>query len=161
IGRTVSFCVDGSRRFRAPTSLGSMRFEGCSIVILKQDLANRTALLTQMVSQAKLFHNLGGHRVAEFEEKLEQDIWRFFVTLPAPNVLLCATNQAFLTEVLIRMRNKAATRALLETLPEWKHVNKGAKFWALRHYDKDQAQHDPTSPLSGRELAANWPDTEA
>jgi len=161
IGCTVSLCVEGSRRFRPPTSLGGMRFEGCSITILKQDFTERTTLLNQMASHAKRFHNLEGHRVAEFEEKLEEDIWKVFVAMPAPTVLLCATDQAFLTEVLSRMHQKALNRALPEALFEWRHVNTSAKFWSLRHYDKAQAQYDPTSPLSGHQLAANWPDTGA
>jgi len=161
IGRTVSFCVEGSRRFRPPSSLGGMRFEGCSIVMLEQDLAERTALLNQMVSQAKVFHNLEGHRVAEFEEKLEQDTWKFLVAMPAPNVLLCATNQEFLAEVLNRITRRGARRALPETLPEWKHINTEARFWAVRHYDVSNAKNDPSSPLSGEQAAANWPDTQA
>jgi hypothetical protein len=40
-------------------------------------------------------------------------------------------------------------------------VNTSANFWSLRHYDGAQAQYDPSSPLSGRQAAANWPDTEA
>lgn len=161
IGRTVSFCVEGSRRFRAPKSLGVMRFEGCSIVVLEQDLPERTALLNQMASQAKVFHNLGGHRVAEFEEKLEEDTWKFLLAMPAPNVLLCATNQGFLADVLNRMTHRGARRALPETLPEWKHINTDAQLWAVRHYDADEAKNDPSSPLSGEEAPANWPDTQA
>ena len=161
IGCTVSLCVEGSRRFRPPTGFGGMRFEGCSITILKQDFTERTTLLNQMARQAKRFHNLEGHRVVEFEEKLEEDIWKFFVAMPAPTVLLSATDQAFLTEVMSRMHKKALNRALPEALFEWKHVNTSAKFWSLRHYDKTQAQDDPTSPLSGSQEAANWPDTEA
>jgi hypothetical protein len=161
VGHTVSLCVEGGRRFRAPTSLGGMRFEGCDIIILQQDFAERTALLNRMASQAKVFHNLEGQRVAEFEERLEQDIWKVFVAMPAPNILLLATNRDFLSQVLSRMYQRASIRALPETLPEWKHVNTGAKFWALRHYDKAQAQYDPSSPLSGQQAAAICSDAEA
>jgi hypothetical protein len=161
IGRAVSLCVEGSRRFRPPKHLGGTQFEGCSIIVLKQDFAERTALLNEMALQAKLFHNLVGHRVAEFEEKLEDDIWKLFIAMPAPNVLLCATNQGFLTDVLTRMRQKAVNRALPEGLLEWKHVNTTAKFWWLRHYDKAEAQYDPSSPLTGRQSGTSWPDTGA
>ena len=161
IGRTVSFCVEGSRRFRAPTSLGGMRFEGCSIIVLEQDLPERTALLNQMASQAKAFHNIAGHRVAEFEERLEEDTWKFLFAMPAPNVLLCATNQEFLADVLNRMTHRGARRVLPETLREWKHINTEAQFWAVRHYNADEAMKDPSSPLSGQQIGANWPDTQA
>jgi hypothetical protein len=161
IGRTVSFCVEGSRRFRPPSRLGGMRFEGCSIVMLEQDLAERTALLNQMASQGKVFHNLEGHRVVEFEEKLEDDTWKLLVAMPAPNILLCATNQEFLAQVLNRMTHREAKRALPEALPEWKHINTEARFWAVRHYDASDAKNDPSSPLSGEQAAASWPDTQA
>lgn len=160
MGRTVAFSVEGSRRFRAPTSLGGMRFEGCSIVVLEQDLPERTALLNQMASQAKVFHNIAGHRIAEFERRLEEDTWTVLFAMPAPNILLCATNQEFLTQVLNRMTHRGARRALPETLPEWKHINTDAQFWALRHYDAREAKNDPSSPLSGEQVPASWPDTE-
>jgi hypothetical protein len=114
-----------------------------------------------MASQAKGFHNLEGHRIAEFEEKLEDDTWKFLVSMPAPNVLLCATSQEFLAQVLNRIAHRGAKRALPETLPEWKHINTEARFWAVRHYAASDAKSDPTSPLSGKRLAANWPDAQA
>jgi hypothetical protein len=45
-------------------------------------------------------------------------------------------------------------------LPEWKYVNKQARFWGLRHYDKRQKTEDPSSPFGGRK-SANIPDEEA
>jgi hypothetical protein len=47
------------------------------------------------------------------------------------------------------------------TLPEWKHINTSARIWALRHFRKDQALLDPTSPLSGDRRMANLPDKDA
>jgi hypothetical protein len=59
------------------------------------------------------------------------------------------------------MHQRGQTRALPDSLPEWKHVDTRARFWAVRHYDRGDAQNDPSSPLSGEQLEANWPDTEA
>jgi hypothetical protein len=59
------------------------------------------------------------------------------------------------------MHQHGQKRALPEDLPEWKHVNTAAKFWAVRHYDKDDAQNDPSSPLRGEQKGANWPDKQA
>ena len=47
------------------------------------------------------------------------------------------------------MNGKGEERALRETLPEWKHVNAHASFWAVRHYDKKNAAMDPTLPAGG------------
>jgi hypothetical protein len=74
---------------------------------------------------------------------------------------LIATDRDYLADVLNRMGRRANTRALPEELPEWKQVDTSAQFWAVRHYDKDGAKTDPTSPLSGLELAANNPDKQA
>jgi len=114
-----------------------------------------------MSSKAKEVHRIRGQQVTMFEEKLEQDLWRIFIAIPEPNVLLLSTNQDYLAQVLNRMHQKAQKRALPESLPEWGYVNTAAKFWAVRHYDKAEAQSDPSSPLSGRQAAANWIDTQA
>lgn len=162
VGRTVLFGVEGSRKFRPPSNLGQMLYEGCDIVVLEQGLgAARDTLLSQMASQAKKVETIAGQKVMLFEEEREADIWTVFVCLPRPNVLLCATNRDFLTQVLNRMHQRGKARALPENLPEWKQVNTRARFWAVRHYDKADASEDPSSPLSGELNAANWPDTKA
>jgi hypothetical protein len=101
-----------------------------------------------------------GQKVAVFEEPSERDILTTFVTFPQEGVVLVATNERFLQEMLLRIQGTAGERALPDTLPEWKYVNKQAQFWGLRHYDKRQAKEDPTSPFAGRK-AANIPDDKA
>lgn len=162
IGRTVLFSMEGSRKFRAPTDLGEMLYEGCDVIVFQQGLGSvRDTLFKQMQNYGKLIPEIAGQQIIMFEEKLEADIWKIYVAMPEPNVLLCATDQDFLSEVLKRMQQKGQRRALPEELPEWKYVNTGAKFWSVRHYDKDDAQSDPSSPLNGEQRAANWPDTQA
>jgi hypothetical protein len=101
-----------------------------------------------------------GQKVAVFEEPSEQDVWTIFITFPQKGVVLVATNKRFLQEMLARIRGAAGEKALPDTLPEWKYVNKQAQFWGLRHFDKRQAREDPTSPFGGRK-SANIPDDEA
>ena len=162
VGRSVSFCIQGGRRFRPPKQLGGMLYEGCDIVILQDGLGSpRDLLIRQLRLHARQAQSIAGEQVMEFEERLESDFWKFFVALPAPNVLLCATNRDYLTQVLNRMHQRGQKRALPEDLPEWKHVNTAAKFWAVRHYDNEGAQSDPSSPLSGVLKGANWPDKQA
>jgi hypothetical protein len=74
--------------------------------------------------------------------------------------LISATNQAFLEETLKRIGKKPDRRALPTDLPEWKHVDVNARAWAVRHYRKESAENDPSSPL-GPEAAANVRDTHA
>jgi len=162
LGRNVSLCVEGSRRFRPPKQLGQMLYEGCDINIFQEGLGPaRASLIAQLKSKANKVLSVAGAQVMVFEKRFENDTWTILVAMPTPTVLLCATNLAYLTQVLNRMHQKGNKRALPDELPEWKYVNTTARFWALRHYDKNDAPNDPSSPLSGELLDANWPDKQA
>jgi len=50
--------------------------------------------------------------------------------------------EGYLREVLARINGKQSPRALPANLPEWKHVNIHAEFWAVRHYQKTGAEQD-------------------
>lgn len=162
VGRTVKFCVEGSRKFREPTSLGGMRYEGCDITVFESGVVpSRSARINEMTPRANRIQTIAGQRVMMFEEKLEDDVWKIYVAFPASNVLLCATDENFLTQVLNRMQHKEDKRALPEDLPEWKQVNTDARFWAVRHYDRTDTLRDPSTPVSGNPRPASWADTQA
>ena len=59
------------------------------------------------------------------------------------------------------MNHRETRRALPDELPEWRQVDTHAKFWSVRHYDPADAVRDPSSPLAGKQRAANWPDAQA
>ena len=161
VGQKVLCAVEGSRRFTSPRNLGMMPYQGAHI--LQFDLGADGALQKAFrVSQEKAEKNieLAGERVAVFTEKLESDMWSFFVSQPQPGVLICATNQVFLEETLKRIGRKPDRRALPADLPEWKHVDINARVWAIRHYRKESAENDPSSPL-GPYAGANVPDPDA
>jgi hypothetical protein len=160
-GKKVLFALEGSRHFRAPAGLGEMPFEGCALAIFKEDLGDRRdAFLKEATKSAVRIEEIEGEKVAEFEERMENDTWTILVTFPQDGVVLAATNKRFLQEMLARMRGMPRERALPDTLTEWKYVDQQARFWGLRHYDKLQAKEDSTSPFGGRK-AANIPDDEA
>ena len=52
-----------------------------------------------------------GQRVAIFEEPSEQDIWKSYIAFPQKGVVLAATNEQFLREILSRMRSPERERA--------------------------------------------------
>ena len=161
VGQKVLCAIEGSRRFTAPRNLGSMPYQG--VHILQFDLAADGALRKAFrLCQEKAEKNieLAGERVAVFTEKLESDMWSFFVSQTQPGVLICATNQAFLEETLNRIGRKPDRRALPADLPEWKHVDINARVWAIRHYRKESAENDPSSPHRPK-AAANVPDPDA
>jgi hypothetical protein len=62
--------------------------------------------------------------------------------------LLCATNEQFLRQTLQRIDSGAPRQALSDSLPEWQYVDRQAQTWAIRRYRREDAEDDPSSPLS-------------
>jgi hypothetical protein len=110
---------------------------------------------------AKEVLKIGEFKVSVFEEKLEEDIWKFYLVSPKEDTFLLATDLSFITEVLSRMKVKQKIRALPESLREWKYVDTTAQYWAIRHYDINNADNDPTSPLAEELASANALDEHA
>lgn len=131
------------------------------MVIFADDIsALAKSFINETSSAALKTEQIEGQAVAVFQEKLEEDTWTAFVVFPRPNTAVVATDEGYLREVLARMHGQAGQRALPNNLPEWKAVPVGAKYWALRHYDKADAAMDPTSPFGGKKTA-NRPDEKA
>jgi hypothetical protein len=148
-GQKVLCVVEGSRRFTRPGEFGLMPYEGCHIVMFDPD-ADDTLKKAFRAGEEKADKKieLADVRVAIFTEKQNCDTWSFFVCRPRPGILICATNQEYLEETLKRIDKPHARRALPSDLPEWKHVDVKARVWAIRHYRKDFAKEDPSSPLN-------------
>jgi hypothetical protein len=160
-GKKVLFAIEGSRHFRPPTGLGELPFEGCAVAVFQDDLEDRRdVFMKDAGGVAVAIEDIEGQRVAEFEEQEEQDRWTLFITFPEKNVVWVSTNRKFLQEMLVRKRTTQRQIALPDSLPEWMYVDKTAKFWGLRHYDKLQSNYDPTSPFGGKK-SANFPDEGA
>jgi hypothetical protein len=58
------------------------------------------------------------------------------------------------------MRGPVGARALPETLREWNYVNTRVPAWGVRHYRRDGAENDPSSPFL-EQATANIPDKGA
>jgi hypothetical protein len=148
-GKPMVAAIEGSRDFQAPTGLGGMRYQGGVIAVFAGDItASADGFLRDSASIMMRKQQLEGHEVAVFQEKSEEDILTTYVAFPKPNIAVVATNEDYLREILARMNGKQGERALPATLPEWKHVNPRAEFWAVRHYQKTGAERDPTSPFN-------------
>lgn len=160
-GKTVSVAIEGSRRFRAPRALGLMRYEGCLVIVFSPTVSlDGAAFMRAAANSAVRFEEHNGTRIAVFEEKSEDDTWNTFVGFPRSNVAVVATNLDYLVGLLDRMRGTPGTRALPPSLSEWKHVDTKASVWGVRHYQKQGAELDPSSPLLSQN-AANVPDANA
>jgi hypothetical protein len=149
IRRKTTLVLDGSRRFRAPHGFGPMPFEGCEICVVEESAAPALTAGMEAIRKARKTMTLSGRQVAVFSEKIEQDTWTFYVAQPRPNVYLWATHEGYLGTVLSRVQKQPSTRAMPRDLPEWKYVDMTGPIWAVRHYSKDHARKDPSSPLRG------------
>lgn len=160
-GKRVTLAIEGARRFRPPSALGLMRYEGCLIMVFGPAVSlDGVAFMRAATKSATRFEESGRTRIAVFEEQSENDTWTTFVGFPRTNVAVVATNRDYLRTLLDRMRAAPGTRALPQDLAEWKHVDTNAPVWGVRHYQKQGAELDPSSPLQGQN-AANIPDTNA
>jgi len=160
-GKTLSLAIEGSRRFRPPLNLGLMRYEGCLIMVFAAGVSlDEAAFMKAAADSAVRLEEDSRTRIAVFEEQSENDTWTTFVGFPRSNVAVVATNLDYLVALLDRMREARGTRALPRDLSEWKHLETNAPVWGLRHYQKQGAELDPSSPLQGQN-AANIPDTNA
>ena len=154
IGKTVSLAIEGSRRFRPPRALGLMRYEGCLIMVFIPTVSlDGAAFMRSAANSAVRLEERNGTRVAVFEEKSEGDTWNTFVGFPRSNVAVVATNLDYLVALLDRMRGTPGTRALPPNLSEWKHVDTKAPVWGVRHYQKQGAELDPSSPLKRQNVS--------
>jgi hypothetical protein len=159
---TVTLAIEGSRRFRSPTHLGPMLYEGCEIAVFTHDVSpRRDSFMKQVKESGAEIEQIEGSAVAKLRVGIEDDTWNVLVAFPKPQVVLVATNASYLREVLRRMRGGAGPRALPDSLLEWKYVSTSGPLWALRHFDKsNQIDEDPSTPFRGWR-AANVPDNEA
>jgi hypothetical protein len=150
-GRTLALAVEGSRRSKAPAEVAEfeeMRGEACEIVVFNESVAaERDSYLMNAAKSVARFEEIAGVRFAVFEEPRAAGVWTTFVGFLESNIVLIATNADYLREVLARMTGTSGTRALPDTLPEWKYVNTRAPAWGLRHYDRRMAPFDANTPF--------------
>jgi hypothetical protein len=99
--------------------------------------------------------------VAVFSFAKGRETRTYLLTQPRPGLVILATNESYLEDTLKRTGGTSKKRALPAELPEWKFVDVNAAIWAIRHYRKDSADNDPTSPLSSTHLAKDNNDNTA
>ena len=102
--KSVVLKVEGSRRFRSPTALGPMRYEGCLAIIFREGLGTTGDLLMASLRERAVSVQVElGHSVVVLEGFAEKDTWVIYVTVLKPNVLLVSTNLGYMKEVFARI----------------------------------------------------------
>jgi hypothetical protein len=147
-GTRIKATLEGSRHFRPPAALGEMPYEGAALVRFETPLGERgPRLMADLRKRARKVDQFDGLEIVEFSDTVESDVLTSSIAIPGPDLLVIATNRAYLEELLRRRKTRAQARALPGDLPEWRWVDVTAPFWALRHYRHD-APGDPTSPFA-------------
>ncbi len=140
-GEKVVLALRGSRNYDVVNSFGSLRNEGCAIVVFENNLDQfAKGWLGKLRDGAKKVKRIAGRDVFVFSSTIEMGPWVLqrswqgtFIVLLQPNTLLCATSNRYLEGVLKRVDAKPAARALPADLPEWKHLDVSESTWLLRH----------------------------
>ena len=79
---------------------------------------------------------LAGQEVGVFEQKLEPEVWRIYVAVPRPDLIVTATDRTSMITTLARMQRPNLTdRAIPPSWSGWKLVDTTAPFWAVRRLD--------------------------
>lgn len=160
-GKELLIAVEASRRFKSPAGLGMMPFEGCQILKFEDNAHDVVqAVIDAAFESSSRTVSIGGIKAAVITEKWESDQWTFWIAQPQRGVIVCATQQKFLEQLFERMQRQNVDRAFPDDLPEWKEIDVNSSVWGMRHYDKESAAHDPSSPLRPKS-PANRPDAHA
>jgi hypothetical protein len=139
-----------------------MRYKGVHAVVLENGSDTNIPDFISSIrhTSAKVF-NMDENEVFVLEKHTENyGSWLFMLSQPQPNILILATDESKLREVLSRIKEGRADHAFPNTFPEWNFVNQTKTAWAMRHYDRAELKLDPSSPLGGQG-AANVPDNQA
>ena len=143
-GKKVALALGAARRFHGGTLFGRDRYQGCHVLIFEDELGAAGDRMTELLRKdAIAIHTVEGYETYVFSSifvknsVFKDEGWEgMFIVRPQPNVVLCATQKTFLKEVLRRRKMKPADRALPQRLPIWKHVDRTASAWMVRHITK-------------------------
>jgi hypothetical protein len=143
-GPKIKCIVRGARNFEGVSSFGSLRSEGCAIIVFENDLGDAAREWTESLRKgAKAVRTVAGREVFVFPSTTAMEPWEKetewqgnYLVLLEPNIVLCASSDRYLESVLRRVDQAPRVRALPDSLPEWKHVDFDAPVWMLRHVPK-------------------------
>lgn len=147
----ISAAIEGSRMFRPPNGLGMASYQGGAIAVFKDDITvPAAAFINDSAATTMKTEQIEGQSVQVFQEKSEGNIQTIYVAFRRPDVVVVATDESYLREILARMSGKQDERALPDSLPEWRHVDTSAAFWAVRHFPKAEAANGGLLPEACR-----------
>jgi hypothetical protein len=125
-GSKVVLALRGARNLDIVSSFGSLRSEGCAVIVFENNLDDiAKGWLGTVRDGSKEVRRIGNRDVFVFpsttvmEPWFEQKPWQgTFIVVVQPNTLLCATSDRYLKDVLGRLDAKSVGRAPTHDLPE-------------------------------------------
>ncbi len=148
-GRTVRFAAFAARRFANPPAdernniipLGLIPYQGCSLYAFADDIP--ASVLERAPDEIVLGNQVWTSKGSQNEGPQSTT---YLVVRPKPDQILVCNDRDFFTQTVSRISALEDQRALPADLPEWKHVDRAAPLWAIRHFRADRADVDPTYP---------------
>ena len=136
VGKRVLLSVAGVRRFREFSGLGMGPYDGCAFFTLQRPLDKTLVeMLPDAVEQEVLgvsVFQLSQVREGSRRDRPEEE--SLFIAELTPTMYATASDPGSMRILLARRAEPPTLRALPRDLPEWKHVDTQAPFWAIRHY---------------------------
>jgi hypothetical protein len=125
--------ISGAARFRPPSGLGVWTYTGATIFLYRElDLKK----LNDVIGTCNQKYQEHGIDVWCHHEEMEHDDGEFLYCLPAPHLLVVATDRLYLKALLERMTGQSNVSAdSVKHHPEYQFVDKAKPYWAMRHFD--------------------------
>ncbi|HEV8003292.1 MAG TPA: hypothetical protein VGP63_25625 [Planctomycetaceae bacterium] len=148
VGRQPMLAIAATRYVEIVDPWGGQRYQGCCILQFQDDFGPiGTKLEEDLRKGCKSVRSVAGETVYAFEQSVprkwyvKDEPWEgTFICRPAPNLLLVATQEAFLETVLKRRCQKVSDRALPDNLPFWKNVDVKSSAWMVRHIKRKSSK---------------------
>jgi hypothetical protein len=139
-GHKIVLALRGARHADVVSSFGSIRDEGCSIIFLEKpvnEIAPQWSERSQRNALEVRVHS--GKKIYVFPTSVTMEPWvklkswqGTFIVLLKPDVLLCASSDQYLKEVLDRIDVPQTDRAMSDQLPIWKYTDPALSTWMIR-----------------------------
>ena len=150
----IACSVRGARAFRLPRGLGIADIPGANIIVFKSGArAQADAMLKGFAAAGYSQVTICNTRVL-VRESSPRAHWQGYIDYvcqPAPGIVLHASDESYLTEILLRLQGLDSRAPLATNGPEWKILENAPRNWAVRHYSKYTAPFDRTAQVIAAE----------
>lgn len=130
--------LQASCRFRNPgVDRSAVQYDGCQLVLFEKNIQPAAdKLLETMAADADGEREISGRRVLHFKEEWHRQKWEFFVAFPTPRVLVVATEEKYLRDLIERIDRKENDAGLFVDEPLASALPLDAIYWGARQYKR-------------------------